>query len=145
MIKPLRKRHLQVWTLLAFLLPAGIFIAWKAVPPDPVSALLQPPVQPLLPVVVERLDKENYTVELRTNLERSGWQLQWINKSVLRFPTATLYRTDGSYDPLASTELIGRIEAKQHYVFPLKDTVAGPLYLLLYDFIHEKEIERIQF
>ena len=43
MIKPLRKRHLQIWTLLAVLIPVGIIVAWMAVPKKVTQELLQPP------------------------------------------------------------------------------------------------------
>jgi hypothetical protein len=42
MIKTLRKRHLQIWTLLAVLIPVGIIVAWLAVPPKATDKLLQP-------------------------------------------------------------------------------------------------------
>jgi hypothetical protein len=43
MIKTLRKRHLQIWILIAVLLPAGIAFAWMAVPEKVTQKLLQPP------------------------------------------------------------------------------------------------------
>jgi hypothetical protein len=43
MIKNLRKGHLQIWILWAVLLPAGIIIAWMAVPEKVTQELLQPP------------------------------------------------------------------------------------------------------
>ena len=43
MIKPLRKRHLQIWILWAVLIPVGIVVAWMAVPKKVTQELLQPP------------------------------------------------------------------------------------------------------
>jgi hypothetical protein len=43
MIKPLRKRHLQIWALWAVLIPVGIIAAWMAVPKKVEQELLQPP------------------------------------------------------------------------------------------------------
>jgi hypothetical protein len=40
----LRKRHLQLWILLAVLIPVGIIAAWMAVPKKATQELLQPPV-----------------------------------------------------------------------------------------------------
>jgi hypothetical protein len=45
MIKSLRKRHLQIWILWAVLLPAGIIVAWMAVPKKATQKLLQPPAK----------------------------------------------------------------------------------------------------
>jgi hypothetical protein len=45
MVKSLRKRHLQIWILFAILLPAGIVIAWMAVPGKVTQELLQPPAE----------------------------------------------------------------------------------------------------
>jgi hypothetical protein len=45
MIKPLRKRHLQIWILWAVLLPVGIIVAWMAVPKKVTQELLQPPAK----------------------------------------------------------------------------------------------------
>jgi hypothetical protein len=43
MIKPLRKRHLQIWILWAVLIPIGVIVAWMAVPKKVTQELLQPP------------------------------------------------------------------------------------------------------
>jgi hypothetical protein len=43
MIKQLRKRHLQIWLLLAVLLPVGIVVALMSVPKKVTQELLQPP------------------------------------------------------------------------------------------------------
>jgi hypothetical protein len=45
MMKPLRKRHLQIWILWAVLLPVGIVSAWMAVPKKVTQELLQPPAK----------------------------------------------------------------------------------------------------
>ena len=43
MTKRLRKRHLQIWIIMAMLLPVGIIVAWMSVPKKVTQELLQAP------------------------------------------------------------------------------------------------------
>src|SRR5258705_3444940 len=91
MIRPLRKRHLFIWRLLAFLLPAGIVIAWLSIPKQSAQILLQPETATQLPIVLSKVENENYIVSVRSNADTSKIQLEWINKKILQYPTATIY------------------------------------------------------
>jgi hypothetical protein len=145
MIKSLRKRHRQVWVVWAILLPAGIIFAWLVIPDQLPVKLLQQQTAPLLPSVVSQKDMEDYTITLRSDIQNNKWQLQWRNKKVLTVPSAVIYYAATGERPVTSNELIGRIEARGEYVFPLRSTVkenAHPEFIL-YDFIHEKVIEKI--
>ena len=156
MMKPLRKRHLQIWTISALLLPAGIIFAWLAIPSQQPVQLLQTPGVTLLPVINQTRNLNNYTVSLRTNQDHTGWQLEWKNITPLKVPSAVIYRVQGQapgeitattpFKP-ANAELIGRIETRGNYVFPLmQDTLThSSLHFVLYDFIHEKVIDSINF
>jgi hypothetical protein len=128
MIKPLRKRHLQIWTAIALLLPIGIILSWLVIPnPVPVKILSASKVE-LLPIVQAKKETSQYCIHIRTNKEKSEWQLEWKNKLSLTVPSAVIYKvplnpsqggTFGSLKP-QDAELIGRIEARGDYVFPLK-------------------------
>ena len=146
MIKPLRKRHLQIWILLAILLPAGIVIAWRSVPVQPTQQLLQPGTFMPLPVVLKLSDKQNYTVAIRSNRKGTQLQLEWINKTVLQYPTATIYAGVG-IDDFAKAKLIGRIEARGNWYFALDSTFSAKSgntdHFTLYDFIHHQVIDTI--
>jgi hypothetical protein len=156
MMKPLRKRHLQIWIISALLLPAGIIFVWLAIPNQQPVQLLQTPGVALLPVINQARNFNNYTVTLRTNYDRTRWQLEWKNTTPLKVPSAVIYRVQGQapgettapppFKP-ANAELIGRIETRGNYIFPLThDTlIQSPLHLILYDFIHEKVIDSINF
>jgi len=148
MMKPLRKRHLQIWISLAILLPAGIVIAWLFVPKQSVQALLQPEAIAPLPVVLKRSDNQNYTVTIRSSTNGSQLQLEWINKTALQYPTAIIYagteiKNSGEARP------IGRIEARGNWYFPLDSTFnanSGSIdHFILYDFIHQQVIDTINF
>ena len=65
MIKSLRKRHLQIWIILAILLPFGIVVAWISVPEQAKDKLLQPASAQVLPVILASAEKDNYTVRVR--------------------------------------------------------------------------------
>lgn len=155
MIKPLRKRHLQIWTAIAILLPLGIIFSWLVIPnPVPIKILQASNVE-LLPVIHSKKDTDQYCINIRTNKAKTDWQLEWKNKLALTVPSAVIYKaslnpteggTFGSFIP-NSSQLIGRIESTGDYVFPLSIDSTGQAQLdfALYDFIHEKVIDFITF
>ncbi|MEP6750502.1 MAG: hypothetical protein ABJB86_22385 [Bacteroidota bacterium] len=148
MMKRLRKRHLQIWMFLAFLLPAGILVGWLTVPKEPVQAVLQPETSTPLPVVLKRSDKQNYTAAIRSSTDGLRLQLEWINKIALQYPAATIYAGTTSKD-LNKAKLIGRIEARGNWYLPLdstfKATSGNTDHFILYDFIHHQVIDTINF
>ena len=149
MTKNLRKRHLQIWSLLLVLLPAGI-IAARLVTPVPVTdKLLQPRAAAALPVIVKTIEKENYAIHIRKSND-STFQLEWINKTTLTVPTATIYKIAAGSTDIKKGILIGRIEARGTHLFPLTDkglniSANQRFQLLLYDFIHQQVIDTINF
>jgi hypothetical protein len=155
MMKPLRKRHLQLWIAWAVLIPVGIVFAWLAIPNTEPVKLFQQSTADLLPVLKKTRDKKDYTVNLRSNQDNTLWQLEWKNKTALTVPSAVIYKASPSpskggalesFRP-GSAELIGRIEARGDYVFPLPQDSNGynQLHLILYDFIHQQKIDSINF
>lgn len=150
MMKPLRKRHLQTWSVLALLLPAGIVFAWLSIPNQQPVKLLQAPPTELLPVIKQTSDLRNYMIRIRSNQENTAWQLEWKNKTILTVPSAVIYimvrekNPENSFDPEKAV-LVGRIESVGDYFFPITVNQAGfkESDLVLYDFIHEKIIDRI--
>lgn len=154
MIKALRKRHRQIWLAWAILIPAGIVFAWLAIPNQPAVRLLKENSPLHLPEVVYSTDRADYLVSIRSDKTNKTWQLEWKNKTALTVPSAVIYRiqTAGTgssgemFDPIKA-ELLGRIEARGDYIFPIQidSTGRSPLHLVLYDFIHEKIIDTINF
>ncbi|MEQ1677709.1 MAG: hypothetical protein ABL876_13455 [Chitinophagaceae bacterium] len=145
MIRVLRRRHRQIWMAWALLLPAGIVFAWLVIPNQPPVKLLKAESAVVLPEIVRTADKANYQVNLRSNKERTAWQLEWKNKTALTVPSAVIYRIAGVDKDISKGHIIGRIETKGLYLFSLPADSSGykQLKLLLYDFIHEKQIEII--
>ena len=143
MIRPLRKRHLQIWRVLAVLIPASIVSAILVRPKNIQSNLLQPTSTQGLPVLIKTIERENYVVRLRGR-DQSATQLEWVNKNTLTFPTAVIYKTHGAFSP-QHDDLIGRIEARGTYYFALKPDSAPAYHFILYDFIHQQEIDSINF
>lgn len=147
MIKPLRKRHRQVWILLAILLPVGILLSWLVIPnPVPVK-LLKPVTIQLLPVIKYTTEKKEYRVNIRTNKENTEWQLEWKNKLALTVPSAVIYQVKDNEPDITKAQLVGRIEAKGDYVFQLKQDLLKQqdFSFVIYDFIHEKIIDNVNF
>jgi hypothetical protein len=149
MIKVLRKRHLQIWTALAVLVPVGIIAAWIFVPRYPVQPLLQPVTENALPEIVKQTDKGKYMISIRTNPQRTAYQLEWINNNTLAWPTATIYLVAKESTDIKNGLLIGRIESRGAYRFALPPNFQpvnfSTYQLTLYDFIHERIIDTINF
>jgi len=144
MIKPLRKRHLQIWTAWAILMPIGIISAVIVRPQLLKDKLLQPSSASALPVVLKSIDKDDYTISIRSNNDTSLLQLEWINKKTLIYPTATIYEDTSNTNNISSAGLIGRIEARGTYHFALsKNLIRNNYRFILYDFIHQKIIDSI--
>ena len=140
MIKKLRKRHLQIWILWAFLLPVGIMAGWLAVPERVTDKLLQPDQGIILPVKIQSIEKENYTVSLRSNEERTQYGLEWINKKVSTAQSSLIYK-----QMKPGNELVGRVEARGTYYFPLSMNSSGIYNFILYDIIKKKSTDTINF
>jgi hypothetical protein len=155
MIKSLRKRHLQVWALLALLLPIGIIFSWLVIPNTVPVRIINPVTSELLPVIKYKRDNNQYCINIRTNKENTAWQLEWKNKLALTVPSAVIYKTSPNHSEAGvsrsfttvNSQLIGRIEARGNYVFALPADSAsnGSLHLILYDFIHQQIIDSINF
>lgn len=149
MIKSLRKKHWQVWTALAFLLPAGIIVAWLAIPKQLPQPLLQPVVNTALPEIVRQAEKENYTVLMRSNQQHTALQLEFINKNTLTYPSAVIYIVPKGSMDIKSGTLIGRIETRGTYRFtispPYQPVNLATYQLILFDFIHQQIIDTINF
>jgi len=143
MIRSLRKRHLQIWSALAVLIPVSIVSAVIARPKPITTILLQPEEVAPLPVVIKTVERENYVVRLRGSNE-TPTQLEWINRNILTFPTAVIYKTQATFSPRHS-DLIGRIEARGTYRFALKPDQGSEYHFVLYDFIHQQKIDSINF
>ncbi|MEO6455597.1 MAG: hypothetical protein ABIN97_16065 [Ginsengibacter sp.] len=126
------------------LIPLGIIAATLAIPKQHKNAVLQPSPSAALPLLIKTIEKENYTIILRGNSQTPG-QLEWINKTVLTFPTAVIYKTAPGKNDIANAELIGRIEARGTYHFDLKNDSTKNYHFILYDFIHQKIIDSINF
>jgi hypothetical protein len=149
MIKPLRKRHLQIWILCAVLIPIGVIVAWMAVPKKVTQELLQPEAIKRTRDLIFSIDKQNYRVNLYFD---STFQLEFINRNVLSNLSLLLYKVvDSSTDNIDKQELIGRIQGKGSHNFPFKLDVnpnGEPKYsfygkLILYDIIKKQKIDSI--
>ena len=145
MIKTLRKRHLQIWTAWAILLPVGIISAYIVVPKEVVNKLLQPSSEEVLPVVIKTVDKTNYAASLRRNNSSSQLQLEWKNKTASIYPSSLIYQLAAGSDDIQSAGIVGRVEARGDYYFPLKADSNKNLRFVLYDIIHQQKIDSINF
>ncbi len=147
MVKSLRKRHLQIWSMLMVLLPVSIVLARLATPKQALDKLLQPNAIEPYPVIVKTINQQNYTINIRKSND-TAYQLEWINKTVLTWPTATIYKIAKGSTGIKNGSLIGRIEARGTYRFNLpanQPINQSTDQLILYDFIHQQIIDTIIF
>ena len=144
MMKPLRKRHLQIWTAWAILIPIGIIAAYVNVPKKVTDKLIQPVKEMALPVVANSIDKTNYAVSLRMNGDKTQYQLEWINKTASVYPSSLIYKLSAAGN-LETADLIGRVEARGSYYFPLKKDSTSNYNFILYDIIHKNIIDSLKF
>lgn len=140
MIKPLRKRHLQIWMMFAFLIPAGIISGYMAVSKQESNKLLQEDNTVALPLIVVKKEAVNYSVYLRSSADKKNYQLQWINKKTSAQPSSLIYKLNNS-----EKELIGRVGSTGTYFFPVKTDSTGHYGFIVYDIIHQQITDSIKF
>lgn len=146
MIKQLRKRHLQIWSLLMILIPTGIIAAWVSIPKQPASTLFQPFATDALPIKLKTVDKPNYIVSLRTNNDRTALQLEWVNRSALTSPSALIYEiSEFATKNITENDLVGRIDVRGIFHFNLKNDTSLTRKFILYDIIHHQSVDTINF
>jgi hypothetical protein len=130
MIKQLRKRHLQIWLLLAVLIPVGIIVDWMSIPKKVTQELLQKVAPASTYYTIASVAKENYTINIlapnSVTIEHpTGWEyelkVEFINKKESATDSLLFYKvidvTDNNID---KQELRGRIQSKVTQEFRLK-------------------------
>ncbi|HLK27641.1 MAG TPA: hypothetical protein VKT28_03615 [Puia sp.] len=146
MIKPLRKRHLQIWIALSVLLPVGIISAWLVVPQQVKDRLLQPKTTSEFPILIKNVKQRNPFIAIRSNADTSALQLEWSMRTELTYPSALIYQVSDSNKQIEDGNIIGRIDVRGTYYFALKkDSAVKDFHFIVYDIIHHKIIQRINF
>jgi hypothetical protein len=155
MTKPLRRRHLQVWTLLAVAIPAGIISAYIAAPKEVINKLLPGEKTAALPVVINKVETKNYSAYLRRSADKKNYQLQWTNKNTLTQPSSLIYKVSPGLPvnrdwlfkagTSETAELIGRIGSAGTYFFPLKAHPENTYHFIVYDIIHQHITDSLNF
>lgn len=122
------------------LIPVGIIAAWMAVPKKAMDKLLQSDRSSGLPVLVKSVERKNFTANLRSNDDKSQYQLEWINKQASTTPSSLIYKISQP-----ENELVGRVEAKGSYHFNLSRDSTGNYDFILYDIIKKQTIDSLKF
>jgi hypothetical protein len=145
MIRPLRNIHRRLWLCLALILPAGIIFSWLVIP-NPVAIHKMAAVQPtLLPEIKGKKETALYCINIRSGADKIAWQLEWKSKLPLAVPSAVIYQAKNYVYQPGDAKLVGRVEARGNYVFPLSRDNDSVLLLLVYDFIHARIIDSAKF
>ena|SRR5688572_5011778 len=154
MIKPLRKIHLQVWGLLAVLIPVGIIIAWMAVPKKVTQdlnwAINSMPTLPGQTITVDQIissiEHENYHINIRGDSSETLLLLQFETKKDMVSPSLLLYHViDSTTNDINKQELIGRIRGNRPHFFSFKRNSNSYYKYILYDIIKKQAIDSLIF
>lgn len=147
MTKSLRSWHFSIWLVLAILLPISIIIAWWAIPITPIVMLPERKKMEILPLKLQSQETPQHIVTIRANADKTILQLQWKNKTALTVPSAIIYLQQNEEKDITNSLMVGRIEARGEYNFPIKKDEFGnnEIRLVVYDFIHGVVIERLTF
>ncbi len=140
MIKQLRRKHLLIWSIWAILIPLGIISAWMAISVKATDNLLQPGKGMALPALIHTIEKKSFTASLKSNEDRSAYQLEWINKEISVVPSSLIYKVNQP-----ENELVGRVEAKGIYYFSLAKDSTDEYRFILYDIIKKQIIDSLKF
>lgn len=150
MIRPLRKKHLQVWVVLTVLLPLGIVAAYRSVPPPLIEPRELLPSGTVFPFIGEPAMSEDHAVPLRNNADRQE-QLDRILKNPLPVPSAFVYcQSKKSRQPADENKLNGVAGSKetrvldphqQHYM--VADEIGTTF--LLHDAVHSRRMMKAEF
>jgi hypothetical protein len=163
MIKSQRKRHLQIWTLWAVLIPVGIVVAWMSVPKKGTQELLQKVAPASTYHTIASVEKENYKINILapnsvTIKHPTGWEydlkVEFINNNESATDSLLLYKViDITNNNIDNQELLGRIESKGTQEFRLKFfdlRVTNNKFdyrdkFLLYDIMKKQVVDSINF
>lgn len=154
MIKQLRKRHLQIWILWAILLPAGIIVAWMAVPKKvtqdldwAINSIPQLPGQTLsVNTTIDSVETQNYKIKIRGDSSETLLLLEFEIKKDIVTPSLLLYQViDSTTNDIDKQELIGRIQGDGRHYFSFKRNDNSNKKYILYDFIKKQIIDSLIF
>jgi hypothetical protein len=163
MIKLQRKVHLQIWVLLAMLVPVGIIVAWMAVPKKVTQELLQKVAPASTYHTIASVEKENYTINIMapnsvTIEHPTGWEyelkVEFINKKESATDSLLLYKViDITNNNIDKQELLGRIQSMGTQEFRLRFfdlRVTNHKFdyrdkFLLYDIMKKQVVDSINF
>lgn len=140
MMKPLRKRHLQVWSLFALLIPAVIIVAYQAVPKRNPGGILQDAGTAALPVLLAKKQTGEITATIRRSSDGKEYQLQVTSPEAIVQPSSLIYRIQHN-----EQELVGRIGAAGDYFFPLKADTSMQYGFVIYDIIYHRVTDSLKF
>jgi hypothetical protein len=154
MIKPLRKIHLQVWALLAVLIPVGILVSWMALPKkvtqDLDRAINSMPTLPGQTITVDQtissIENENYQINIRGDSSETLLLLQFETKKDMVTPSLLLYHvSDSTTNDIDKQELIGRIRGNRPHFFSFTRNSNSYYKYILYDIIKKQTIDSLIF
>ncbi len=140
MMKPLRKRHLQIWSFYALLIPAIIVSAYMAIPEKRYSGLASRQKATALPGLVSKKEGKGFSACIRRSADAKSYQLEWISPDGVEQPSALLYQVIEN-----EQRLVGRIGAAGTYYFTLGAAPSDRFQFILYDIIHHRVTDSIKF
>ena len=138
MVPELRKRHRQVWRLMAVALPAGFMLAVLVLPRRNYPDKLPAPAGQAWEMAGESLETEELAVNLRKKAGAPGQQLEITVRKPFKAPAARIYWQD---------QFVGSLGARGIHRYYLDSTLFShpPFTLKIVDPINEVILQKMDF
>jgi hypothetical protein len=146
MIASLRKRHLFIWSFLAFLLPIALAAAYMGIPARISDQAFDPELPAALPLQLASHQESNLKLFLRADKQTGRQQLEIIVLEPLVSASTLVYVSENALEnDLPSKNLIGILGSRGKYRLdiPREIQLRKSVHITLYDAIRSKTIQTI--
>ena len=147
MIRPLRKRHLLTWILLAILLPIGFIAAFWTIPKEQsISQELQFGAPEAFSTLLQANETDDLKVQLRENPANQLKQVEIEVKQPLGRTSALVYLANSNIQKTEEGQLLNQLGSVGMYRIELDSALSAQttFHFLFYDKIKEEVFDKIQ-
>jgi hypothetical protein len=136
MILKLRKKHFEIWVILAFLLPAGIIYSYYVVKPETADEF-SAETKMVYPVLISSFVRNDYEIILRRN-EKNYLQIEWVGKTPVKSPAPFLQLiVNGMKEDVGSAGSKGRLILNSS----LQYSIDSKIQIILSDRISQQKLD----
>lgn len=145
MIYKLRRRHRNMWMILAVLLPIGFVSAYLAIPEFIHENEFEAWKSVAYSTIINSAETDNLLVNLRKDENLPGQQIEVLIKQPLSSPGILVYLAEQPTENIRQANLLGSLEANGAQRFTLNDFLANfkAFHLLFYDNLKKELVEKV--